>query len=123
MSEFRLPVIELYGTLIVAIQVDVSDELLAQLREDVSGRIERTGAACLIIDVSGVQLMDSYITRGLCDLALMARLMGVDTILCGIQPGVAATLVEMGLDIRGVTCARNLELALEAARARAAARA
>ena len=86
---------------------------MQQLTDDVTGRIEKEGARGLVIDVSGVALMDSFITRNIRDLALTARLMGVATIVSGLQPAVAITLVEMGLEIHGLETTLNLERALE----------
>jgi rsbT antagonist protein RsbS len=111
--ETRIPIINLYANLIVPIQGALGDKAMIQLTEDVTGRIEHEGARGLVIDVSGVELMDSFITRNIRDLALTARLMGVPTIVSGLQPAVAITLVEMGLEIHGLETALNLERALE----------
>jgi rsbT antagonist protein RsbS len=109
----RIPIINLYSNLIVPIQGAIGDNAMAQLTDDVTRRIERDSALGLVIDVSGVALMDSFITRNIRDLALTARLMGVDTVVSGLQPAVAITLVEMGLEIQGLQTALNLERALE----------
>lgn len=121
-DERPIPIIRLFGNLIVPIQVTLSDALVARLVSDVTGLIERQPVTGLIIDVSGVDLMDSHISRGIRDLAMMARLMGVDTVMCGLRPDVVVTLVEMGLDIPGVLSALNLERALELLLLRAAAK-
>lgn len=113
MSVARIPVISLYSNLIVPIQGTVPDEALAHLREDVTRRIDEEAAHGLIIDVSGISMMDSHVTRSLRDLALTARLMGVHTVMSGLQSAVAITLIEMGLDIPGIHTALNLERALE----------
>jgi rsbT antagonist protein RsbS len=109
----RIPIINLYSNLIVPIQGAIGDVEMTQLTEDVTGRIEKDGARGLVIDVSGVALMDSFITRNIRDLALTARLMGVWTVVSGLQPAVAITLVEMGLEIQGLDTTLNLERALE----------
>jgi rsbT antagonist protein RsbS len=109
----RIPIINLYSNLIVPIQGAIGDVAMQQLTDDVTRRVEREGARGLIIDVSGVELMDSFITRNIRDLALTARLMGVSTVVSGLQPAVAITLVEMGLEIQGLETALNLERALE----------
>ena len=101
MNAPRIPIINLYSNLIVPIQGAIGDIAMQQLTDDVTGRIEKEGARGLVIDVSGVALMDSFITRNIRDLALTARLMGVATIVSGLQPAVAITLVEMGLEIHG----------------------
>jgi rsbT antagonist protein RsbS len=109
----RVPIISLYGNLIVPIQGAVGDQLMAQLSDDVSRAIDRDTARGLIIDVSAISLMDSFVTRNIRDLALTARLMGIPTIVSGLQPAVAVTLIEMGLDIQGLETTLNLERALE----------
>lgn len=118
MSDFeKIPIIRIYSCLIVSIQVELSDRLVNRLKEDVTDEIERAPAAGLVIDVSGVGIMDSYLTRALCDLALMAKLMGVPTVISGIAPTIAMTLVEMDLKLEGVMTLLNLELGLEWLRA------
>lgn len=112
-EEHPIPLIRLYKNLIVSIQVSLSDALVARLTEDVTRAIEESEVAGLIIDLSGVDMMDSHITRCLRDLAVVAKLMGVDTVMCGLRPSVVITLVEMGLYVPGVTSTLNLERALE----------
>jgi len=109
----RIPVISLYSRLIVPIQGLLGDGVMEELSERVSRRIVSDGATGLIIDVSAVDVMDSYVTRVVRDLALTARLMGVDTVVSGLQANVAITLVEMGLELPGVATTLNLERALE----------
>jgi rsbT antagonist protein RsbS len=109
----RIPIIKLYDNLIVSIQVSLSDQLVMQLKEDVTDQIEITGAKGLIVDVSGIDVMDSYISRAIRDIGLMAQLMGVSTVISGMDPMIAMTLVEMGLDLKGVYSSLNLESALE----------
>lgn len=114
MSEItRIPIIKLYDKLIVSIQVALSDRLVLQIKDDITQEIDRTGARGLIIDVSGIDVMDSYISRAIRDIGLMARLMGVRTVICGMDPMIAMTLVEMGLDLTGARSALNLEAAIE----------
>jgi len=114
MSEIsRIPIIKLYENLIVSIQVALSDRLVLQIKDDITAEIESTGARGLIIDVSGIDVMDSYISRAIRDIGLMARLMGVRTVICGMDPMIAMTLVEMGLDLTGAQSALNLESAIE----------
>jgi rsbT antagonist protein RsbS len=104
-----IPVIHLAGRLLVSIQVEMTDRLLARIKEDVANAIDRGGASGLVIDVAGIETMDSFISRSICDLALIAKLMGVPTVLCGIRPAVAITLSEMGIDLRGVPSALNVD--------------
>jgi rsbT antagonist protein RsbS len=108
----RIPISKLHDNLIVSIQGALSDRLVAQLKDDVTDRIKNTKVFGLIIDVSGIDMMDSYITRTIRDIGLISRLMGVNTIICGMNPMIAMTLVEMGLGLKGVWPERNLEEAL-----------
>ncbi len=109
----KIPIIKLHGNLIVSIQIALSDELVMQLRDDITAEIERTAARGLVIDVSGIDVMDSYISRAIRDISLIARLMGVRTVISGMDPMIAMTLVEMGMDLKGVSTELNLENALD----------
>jgi len=108
----RIPIIKLRDVLIVSVQVSLSDAVVVQLKDDITNKIESTQARALIIDVSGIDLMDSYISRAIRDIGLVARLMGVRTVISGLDPMVAMTLVEMGLELKGVRTALDLESAL-----------
>jgi rsbT antagonist protein RsbS len=114
MTSVRLPVASLAGNLIVSIQGGLSDGQVAQLEQDVTRAVEDRAPHGLIIDLSGVDILDSYLTRAIRDLALVARMMGVRAAVCGMRPAVAITLVEMGLEIPGVVSALNLDRAVEA---------
>lgn len=109
----RIPIIKLYGNLIVSIQVSLSDRLVMGLKDDITAAIVRHDVTGLVIDVSGIDVMDSYISRALRDVSLIARLMGVGTVISGMHPVIAVTLVEMGLDLEGMHAAMDLEAALE----------
>jgi rsbT antagonist protein RsbS len=109
----RIPIIRLYGNLIVSIQVSLSDKLVNQLKDDITEAVLRSDAEGLIIDVSGLDVMDSYISRALRDIGVVVRLMGVSTVIAGMHPIIAMTLVEMGLDLKGMRSALNLEAAIE----------
>jgi len=109
----RIPIIKLYDSLIVSIQLSLSDKLINQLKDDVTDRIVKTSVTGLVVDVSGIDCMDSYISRALRDLSLIASLMGVRTVICGMHPVIAMTLIEMGLEMKGMRSALNLESALE----------
>lgn len=108
----RIPIIKLRDVLIVSIQVSLSDAVVMQLKDDITNKIEHTQARALVIDVSGIDLMDSYISRAIRDIGLVARLMGVETVISGLDPMIAMTLVEMGLELKGVRTALDLESAL-----------
>src|SRR5690242_14125109 len=109
----RIPIIKLYDNLIASIQVALTDQQVKRLKEDVTLKIEHTGATGLVLDVSGIDLMDSYISRAIRDIGLIARLMGVETVMCGLDPMIAMTLVEMDLDMTAVRSALNLEDAID----------
>lgn len=108
-----IPIIKIYDNLLVSIQVELSDALVAELKDDVTAEIGRTGARGLIFEVSGVDILDSYIARSIRDLSHIAKLMGVQAVIAGLDPSMAITLVEMGLSMSGVYTALNLESALE----------
>jgi rsbT antagonist protein RsbS len=114
MPTARIPIIALYANLIVPLQGAIADDVMVQLSEDVTRRIEDGRIRGLVIDVSGVETLDSYLTKNLRDLALTARLMGVSAVVSGLRPAVAITLIEMGLEIPGVRTTLNLERAIEA---------
>jgi len=108
-----IPIIKLYDVILVSIQIELSDKLVIQLRDDITDEIRNTGANGLIIEVSGIDILDSFIARSIRDIAQIAKLMGVHTILVGLDPDMAITLVEMGLTLSGVSTALNLESAIE----------
>jgi len=109
----RIPIISLHGNLIISIQVAMSDRMVQLLKDDVTQKIEQERPAGVVIDVSGINIMDSYISRAIRDLCIMASLMGVRTAISGIDPMIAVTLVEMGIGLEGVKTERDLESALE----------
>ena len=107
-----IPIIRIGPNLLVSIQIELTDLLVRELKDDVAAVIERTAAGGLVIEVSGVDILDSYLARSIRDLSLIARLMGVRTVLAGLNPAMAMTLVEMGMLMQGVTTATNLDAAL-----------
>ncbi|MFT3765423.1 MAG: STAS domain-containing protein [Minicystis sp.] len=114
MSEAHsIPLIRLFDNLIVSIQVELSDDIVERLMSQITAAIERTNVSGLILDFSGAEIMDSHITRRVHDIAMTARLMGVDTVVCGLKASIVITLTEMGLGLPGVASALNLERALE----------
>lgn len=108
-----IPLIRLFNNLIVSIQVALSDRMIERLIHDVTTTIEETDVSGLILDCSGADVLDSHMTRQVRDLAMTARLMGVETVVCGLRRAVVISLVEMGLRTPGVSTALNLERALE----------
>lgn len=121
--EGRIPIIRLYDDLIVVVQGTLSDRMVNQLKEDIPAALDRYDAQGVVISVAGIDVMDSYVSRMIFDVAVSARLMGVETVVCGINALIAQTLVEMGMDMGGVPTVRNLERALELLAARRRARA
>ena len=112
--ESHIPILMLKGVLVVSIQVDLSDDLVRRLRHDTTLEIERTHARAVVIDLTGVDLMDSHISRAVRDLAIVASMMGAQTAICGLSPLVAVTLVEMGMEMEGVRSFLALEDAVDA---------
>jgi rsbT antagonist protein RsbS len=109
----RVPVVSVSGCLVVSIQVAPSDSVIAQLRIDLCDTILTKQPRGLVLDLHGVELLDSFMTRNIHDLAATAQLMGVPTAICGLRPDVAFTLVEMGLTLAGIHTALSLDRALE----------
>jgi len=112
-TEFHIPIVEIYGILLVPIQVALTDELIMSLKDDVSHAIQRTGARGLIIDLSGVDVLDSYLSHAIHQICSVARLMGVHGVISGMNAAMAMTLVQMGLSLQGVNTVRGVEDALE----------
>lgn len=104
-----VPILRVAGVLLVSIQVDLVDTLATALQEDLLTEIGRTSADGLIIDVTGLESIDSFVARVIVDTARMARVMGTDTVLVGLRPEVAATLVRMGFDTSEVRAALNID--------------
>lgn len=103
-------------TLLVQLNPELTDSAVRRLRDAVGHTLEAQALRGLVLDLASVGTMDSYITRCIRDLALSARLMGVPTIVCGVQPAVADTLVEMGLELGEVPTVLNVDVALRTLR-------
>lgn len=114
----RVPIVRVGDTLIATVQEDLHDHDALALQETLTRELERTGASGVLLDLSVVEIVDSFLGRLLNDIALVARLLGARTVVVGIQPAVAVTLVELGLELHGVRTALNSTkgLALLAAR-------
>jgi rsbT antagonist protein RsbS len=113
MDENSIPVIELWGRLVVPLQGDLTDSQLERLRDTVLSRIRQRGATGLAVDASGLSIVDSHLCAVLGRLGESARLMGTRTVLSGLSPAVVVTLTEMGIGLSGVDTALSLEAALE----------
>jgi rsbT antagonist protein RsbS len=112
MNSLRIPILKIGQALIASIQVSLHDASAMQFKEDLLDRIHATRARAVIIDLTALDVVDSFIGRMIADLAVMARLMGTEVILTGLQPAVAVTLVELGLELPNVHTALNLEKGL-----------
>jgi rsbT antagonist protein RsbS len=109
----HIPILRVAGVLLVAIQVDLGDTVASALQEDVLQAIAGSGSTGLILDVTGLESVDSYVARVLVDTARMARLMGTDTVLVGLRPEVAATLVRMGFETQELRAALDIDVGLQ----------
>ncbi len=109
----RIPIIKLRGNLIVSIQIELSDDLVAELKENIAQDSQQRDVFGLVLEVSGVDTFDSYIASSVREIAKIARCMGVMTVLAGLDAAMAITLVEMGMDLEGVETTLNLESALD----------
>ena len=105
----RIPILKLGRALLVSIQVDIHDRLAKALEEDLAARIVATGASGVMIDISGLEIVDSFMGRMLDNIAAVSRLLDADTVVVGMRPAVAITLVELGLSLTGVKTALNVE--------------
>ena len=105
----RIPILKVGRVLIVPIQFDMDDQTVMSLQESILSELERTGSRGVLIDISLLEMVDSFIGRVLSDIAAMARIMDARTVVVGMQPAVAITLVELGLELKGVDTVLNVE--------------
>jgi rsbT antagonist protein RsbS len=109
----RIPILKMGDLLLVSIQVDMHDRLAMQLQEDLTERIAATSARGVLIDISSLEIVDSFIGRMLGNIAAMSRVLDAQTVVVGMQPAVAITLVELGMSLPGVRTALNVERGME----------
>ena len=109
----RIPILKMGECLVVSIQVDMHDRMAMTLQDDLTTRIVDTRARGVLIDISGLEIVDSFIGRMLGTIAGVARVLDASTIVVGMRPAVAITLVELGLSLPGVRTALNVEKGME----------
>jgi rsbT antagonist protein RsbS len=109
----RIPILKLGEYLLVSIQVDMHDRLAMQLQDDLTARIAATGARGVLIDISALEMVDSFIGRMLGNIAAMSRVLDAVTVVVGMRPAVAITLVELGMSLPGVRTALNVERGMD----------
>lgn len=115
----RIPILRMGEFLLVTIQVDMHDRLAMALQEDLTSQIVAHGARGVLIDISSLEIVDSFMGRMLGNIAAMSRVLDADTVVVGMRPAVAITLVELGLSLKGVRTALNVDKGMELLRSRA----
>jgi rsbT antagonist protein RsbS len=113
----KIPILRMGQFLLVTIQVDMHDRLALQLQDDLTGRIVKDRAQGVLIDISSLEVVDSFIGRMISNIAAMARVLDAQTVVVGMQPAVAITLVELGLSLEGVRTALNVDKGMALLRA------
>jgi rsbT antagonist protein RsbS len=109
----RIPILQMGEFLLVTIQVDMHDQLALRLQDDLTRSIEKKGSKGVLIDISALEMVDSFIGRMIADISGMARILDAKTVVVGMQPAVAITLVELGLSLPGVATALNVERGMQ----------
>lgn len=109
----KIPVLRMGEFLLVTIQVDMHDRLALALQDDLTARISETGARGVLIDISSLDIVDSFIGRMLGNIAAMSRVLDAQTVVVGMRPAVAITLVELGMSLPGVRTALNVDAGME----------
>jgi rsbT antagonist protein RsbS len=109
----RIPILRMGEFLLVTIQIDMHDQLALTLQDDLTRSIEKNGSKGVLIDISALEMVDSFIGRMISDISAMARILDAKTVVVGMQPAVAITLVELGLSLAGVATALNVGLGMQ----------
>lgn len=112
MTPERIPILRMGRSLLVTIQVDMHDQLAMTLQTDLADAIAKHNARGVLLDISGLEIVDSFIGRMLANTAAMSRVLDAETVVVGMQPAVAITLVELGLSLPGVHMALDIERGL-----------
>jgi len=118
----RIPILKMGEFLLVSIQVDMHDRLAIRLQDDLTSRITETGAHGVLIDISALEMVDSFIGRMLANIAAMSRILDAETVVVGMRPVVAITLVELGMSLPGVRTALDVERGMAMLQSAAAGR-
>jgi len=105
----KIPILRMGDFLLVTIQIDMHDQLALKLQDDLSNAINKHASKGVLIDISSLEMVDSFIGRMVADISGIGKILGAETILVGMQPAVAITLVELGLSLPGVATALNVE--------------
>ena len=105
----HIPILQMENFLLVTIQVDMHDQLALQLQDDLTAKIEKSGARGVLLDISALDMVDSFIGRMISNISAMSSVLAASTVVVGMQPAVAITLVELGLPLEGVHTALNVE--------------
>jgi rsbT antagonist protein RsbS len=105
----KIPILRMGEFLLVTIQVDMHDQLALRLQDDLSNAIQKNASRGVLVDISTLEMVDSFIGRMVSDISGISKVLGADTVLVGMQPAVAITLVELGLSLPGVATALNVE--------------
>jgi rsbT antagonist protein RsbS len=113
----RIPILTMGEFLLVSIQVDMHDRLAMTLQDDLTAQIVRRRARGVLIDISSLEIVDSFIGRTLANIAAMSRVLDAETVVVGMRPAVAITLVELGMSLVGVRTALNVERGMDVLRA------
>jgi rsbT antagonist protein RsbS len=113
LEKMRIPILKLHEYLLITIQVEMDDQTALQFQEDLLNKIHDTGAKGVVIDLTSVDMIDSFIAKVLGDVVRMSKLMGAQVVLTGIQPAVAITLIDLGISMREVSTALDLEQGLD----------
>jgi rsbT antagonist protein RsbS len=114
----RIPILKMGRYLLVTIQVDMHDRLALTLQDDLTSRIVADGARAVLIDISALEIVDSFIGRMIANIAAMSSVLDAETVVVGMRPAVAITLVELGLPLKGVRTALNVEHGMAQLKAR-----
>jgi rsbT antagonist protein RsbS len=110
---YRIPILQMGQTLLVTIQVDMQDQMALALQDDLANKIASSGAKGVLIDISALEIVDSFVGRMLASISGISRVLDATTVVVGMQPAVAITLVELGLSLEGVRTALNVERGME----------